>query len=148
VARYDVRQMTHLSLWQGINGVLKDAEGTQYAKQSMAVDATGKSDAPEHGPECQSTEPRAAFGPRENCRMEQYPRPQDQIGFGAGRYVYNQHVAANQDRDQEIDFELNYVYQYSPALMIRPNLQYVYQPNGLASGAESWIAGLSVGLKF
>jgi porin len=75
-------------------------------------------------------------------------RPQDQIGFGAGRYAYNRHVAANQDRDQEIDFELNYVYQYSPALMIRPNLQYVYQPNGLASRAESWIAGLSVGLKF
>lgn len=75
-------------------------------------------------------------------------RPQDQIGFGAGRYVYNQRIDSNQMRDAEVDFELNYVYQYSPAIMIRPNLQYVKHPKGLASTDDTWLAGLSVRLQF
>nr|WP_227515663.1 carbohydrate porin [Acinetobacter qingfengensis] len=75
-------------------------------------------------------------------------RPNDQIGFGMGRYQFNDKVASNTDRDAETDVELNYVYQYSPALMIRPNLQYVNKPNGLSTIDNAWVAGISVGLKF
>jgi porin len=72
----------------------------------------------------------------------------DQIGFGLGRYKFNDKVASNSNKDDEIDFELNYVYNYSPAVMIRPNLQYVYQPNGLDTIDDAWVAGVSVKLNF
>lgn len=75
-------------------------------------------------------------------------RPQDQIGFGAGRYEFNDKVASNAGRDDEIDFELNYVFNWSPAVTLRPNLQYVYQPKGNSSTDNAWIAGLSAVFKF
>lgn len=75
-------------------------------------------------------------------------RPMDQIGFGLGRYQFNDKVASNSNKDDEINLELNYVYNYSPAVMIRPNLQYVYQPNGLKQTADAWVAGVSVKLNF
>lgn len=75
-------------------------------------------------------------------------RPQDQIGFGIGRYEFNDKVAANNGRDAETDIELNYVYQYSPAVMIRPNIQYVNKPKGLSSIDDAWVAGVSVRLNF
>lgn len=75
-------------------------------------------------------------------------RPMDQIGFGLGRYQFNDKVASNSNKDDEIDVELNYVYNYSPAVMIRPNLQYVYQPNGLKETDDAWVAGVSVKLNF
>ena len=75
-------------------------------------------------------------------------RPMDQIGFGLGRYKFNDKVASNSNKNDEIDFELNYVYNYSPAVMIRPNLQYVYQPNGLDTIDDAWVAGVSVKLNF
>lgn len=75
-------------------------------------------------------------------------RPMDQIGFGVGRYKFNDKVAANSNRDYEIDTELNYTYNYSPAVMIRPNLQYVYQPYGSKEINDAWVAGVSVKLNF
>ena len=75
-------------------------------------------------------------------------RPKDQIGFGVGRYHYNNDVLKNHDRDQELDFEVNYVYQYSPAIMLRPNIQYVYRPAGLKSTDNAWVAGVSVKANF
>ena len=75
-------------------------------------------------------------------------RPMDQIGFGLGRYQFNDKVASNSNKDDEINLELNYVYNYSPAVMIRPNLQYVYQPNGLKQTADAWVACVSVKLNF
>lgn len=75
-------------------------------------------------------------------------RPTDQIGFGVGRYKFNDQVAANRDRDDEMNVELNYVYNYSPAVMFRPNIQYVYQPSGNQSRDNVWVAGISVGLNF
>lgn len=75
-------------------------------------------------------------------------RPMDQIGFGLGRYRFNDKVASNSDRDDEVDAELNYTYNYSPAVMIRPNIQYVYQPYGLKSIDNAWVAGVSVKLNF
>lgn len=75
-------------------------------------------------------------------------RPMDQIGFGLGRYQFNDKVASNSNKNDEIDVELNYVYNYSPAVMIRPNLQYVYQPNGLKETDDAWVAGVSVKLNF
>ncbi|WP_343596151.1 carbohydrate porin [Acinetobacter sp.] len=75
-------------------------------------------------------------------------RPNDQIGLGAGRYKYNDKVAANQNRDDEIDFELNYTLQWSPAIMLRPNIQYIYQPLGNKQADDVWTAGVSVRVNF
>lgn len=75
-------------------------------------------------------------------------RPADQIGFGVGRYKFNDQIPANHDRDDEMNVELNYVYNYSPAVMLRPNIQYVYQSRGNPSRDNVWVAGISVGLNF
>lgn len=75
-------------------------------------------------------------------------RPNDQIGFGAGRYNYNDKVAVNQNHDDEIDVELNYTYQWSPAVMLRPNIQYVHQPAGVKDVDNAWVLGLSTRFNF
>lgn len=75
-------------------------------------------------------------------------RPQDQIGIGAGRYVFNDSLAEYAGRNDEIDLELNYVLNWSAAISLRPNLQYVYQPKGNSSTDDAWIAGLSAVFKF
>lgn len=96
-------------------------------------------------------------------------RPNDSIGFGLANYVVNDRVtdkqiATNEDRGyysyealasdyipiqhDELNVELNYTYQWSPALMLRPNLQYIYQPSGVKEVDDAWVAGLSVKVNF
>jgi porin len=75
-------------------------------------------------------------------------RPNDQIGFGMGRYHFNQNAPGNSEKNQELDFELHYTYQYSPAIMLRPNIQYIYRPAGLKQIDNAWVAGMSVKLHF
>ncbi|MHA3055136.1 carbohydrate porin [Acinetobacter sp. ANC 4633] len=96
-------------------------------------------------------------------------RPADTIALGFARYDVN-----NRARDKEIatdisrgyfsynptasnyvpiqrselNVELNYTYQWSPAVMIRPNLQYIYQPAGVKEVDDAWVAGLSVRVNF
>jgi len=92
-------------------------------------------------------------------------RPNDSIGFGIANYVVNgrakdKQIATNESRgyysydaiasdyipiqDDELNVELNYTYQWSPAVMLRPNIQYIHQPAGVKAVDDAWVAGLSV----
>ncbi|WOE32626.1 MULTISPECIES: carbohydrate porin [unclassified Acinetobacter] len=96
-------------------------------------------------------------------------RPNDSIGLGFANYVVNhrltdRQIAINESRGyysynatasdyvpiqhDELNIELNYTYQWSPALMLRPNLQYIYQPAGVKAVDNAWVAGLSVKVNF
>ncbi|WP_109090353.1 carbohydrate porin [Acinetobacter baumannii] len=96
-------------------------------------------------------------------------RPNDSIGFGIANYVVNdrakdKQIATNESRgyysydpiasdyipiqDDELNVELNYTYQWSPAVMLRPNIQYIHQPAGVKEVDDVWVAGLSVKVNF
>jgi len=96
-------------------------------------------------------------------------RPNDSIGFGIVNYVVNdrakdKQIATNESRgyysydpiasnyipiqDDELNVELNYTYQWSPAVMLRPNIQYIHQPAGVKEVDDAWVAGLSVKVNF
>lgn len=96
-------------------------------------------------------------------------RPNDSIGFGIANYVVNdrakdKQIATNESRgyysydsiasdyipiqDDELNVELNYTYQWSPAVMLRPNIQYIHQPAGVKGVDDAWVAGLSVKVNF
>ncbi len=96
-------------------------------------------------------------------------RPNDSIGFGLANYVVNKRVrdrqiATNESRGyyeyddlasnyvpiqhDELNVELNYTYQWSPAVMLRPNIQYIHQPAGVKEVDDAWVAGLSMRLNF
>ncbi|MEI1712217.1 carbohydrate porin [Acinetobacter baumannii] len=96
-------------------------------------------------------------------------RPNDSIGFGIANYVVNdrakdKQIATNESRgyysydpiasdyipiqDDELNVELNYTYQWSPAVMLRPNIQYIHQPAGVKEVDDAWGAGLSVKVNF
>ena len=67
-------------------------------------------------------------------------RGYDQYDMFAADYVPVQ-------RD-ELNVELNYTYQWSPAVMLRPNLQYIHQPAGVKEVDDAWVAGLSMRVNF
>ncbi len=96
-------------------------------------------------------------------------RPNDSIGFGIANYVVNdrakdKQIATNESRgyysydpiasnyipiqDDELNVELNYTYQWSPAVMLRPNIQYIHQPAGVKEVDDAWVAGWSVKVNF
>ncbi|PTV44716.1 carbohydrate porin [Acinetobacter oleivorans] len=96
-------------------------------------------------------------------------RPNDSIGFGIANYLVNdrakdKQIATNKSRgyysydaiasdyipiqDDELNVELNYTYQWSPAVMLRPNIQYIHQPAGVKAVDDAWVAGLSVKVNF
>ncbi|WP_454666465.1 carbohydrate porin [Acinetobacter calcoaceticus] len=96
-------------------------------------------------------------------------RPNDSIGFGIANYVVNdrakdKQIATNESRgyysydaiasdyipiqDDELNVELNYTYQWSPAVILRPNIQYIHQPAGVKAVDDAWVAGLSVKVNF
>ncbi|MFW1786348.1 carbohydrate porin [Acinetobacter nosocomialis] len=96
-------------------------------------------------------------------------RPNDSIGFGIANYVVNdrakdKQIVTNESRgyysydpiasnyipiqDDELNVELNYTYQWSPAVMLRPNIQYIHQPAGVKEVDDAWVAGLSVKVNF
>ncbi|RKG35308.1 carbohydrate porin [Acinetobacter guerrae] len=96
-------------------------------------------------------------------------RPNDSIGFGLANYLVNdrardRQIATNESRGyyeydafatnyipiqrDELNIELNYTYQWSPALMLRPNIQYIHQPAGVKEVDDAWVAGLTMRLNF
>ncbi|MHA3052109.1 carbohydrate porin [Acinetobacter sp. ANC 4640] len=96
-------------------------------------------------------------------------RPADSIALGFARYDVNnrardKEIATDLSRGyfsynptasnyvpiqrSELNVELNYTYQWSPAVMIRPNLQYIHQPAGVKEVDDAWVAGLSVRVNF
>ncbi len=96
-------------------------------------------------------------------------RPNDTIGLGFANYVVNERardrqISTNENRGyyeydalavnyipiqhDELNVELNYTYYWSPAVMIRPNIQYIYQPAGVKEVDDAWVLGLSTRLSF
>ncbi|OTG80398.1 carbohydrate porin [Acinetobacter sp. ANC 4648] len=96
-------------------------------------------------------------------------RPNDSVGLGFANYVVNERardrqIEINQSNgyDQynawaanyipiqhdELNIELNYTYQWSPAIMLRPNIQYIYQPAGVKEVDDAWVAGLTMRVNF
>lgn len=96
-------------------------------------------------------------------------RPNDTIGLGFANYVVNERardrqISTNENRGyyeydalavnyipiqhDELNVELNYTYHWSPAVMIRPNIQYIYQPAGVKEVDDAWVLGLSTRLSF
>ncbi|MHA3059975.1 carbohydrate porin [Acinetobacter sp. ANC 4636] len=96
-------------------------------------------------------------------------RPADTIALGFARYGVNdrardKEIATDISRGyfsydplasnyvpiqrSELNVELNYTYQLSPAVMIRPNLQYIHQPAGVKEVDDAWVAGLSMRVNF
>lgn len=96
-------------------------------------------------------------------------RPNDSVGLGFANYSVNERLT-NLQRQQnqnlgykeydamasdyipiqhdELNIELNYSYQWSPAVLLRPNLQYIYQPSGVKEVENAWVAGLTLKLQF
>lgn len=96
-------------------------------------------------------------------------RPNDQIGLGLARFDVNDRVRERQNyinevndltvsdytnpryspvQHDEIDVELNYSYQWSPSVMLRPNIQFVHQPGGVKQVSDAWAGGLTMRLNF
>lgn len=96
-------------------------------------------------------------------------RPNDSIGLGFANYIVNERardrqIATNQShgydeydafagnyipvQHDELNVELNYTYQWSPAVMLRPNIQYIHQPAGVKEVDDAWVFGLTTRFNF
>ncbi|MBK0063095.1 MULTISPECIES: carbohydrate porin [unclassified Acinetobacter] len=96
-------------------------------------------------------------------------RPNDSIGLGFAHFDVNERVRERQNatnqllglipedyrnpqysplQHNELNIELNYNFQWSPAISLRPNIQYVYQPSGVKEVNNAWVAGLTMKLNF
>lgn len=96
-------------------------------------------------------------------------RPHDSIGLGFAHFDVNDRVRDRQSYSNEVNgltiedyqnslyspvqhdesnIELNYTYHWSPAIILRPNLQYVHQAGGVKQVDDAWVAGLTMRLNF
>ncbi|MBU3847243.1 MAG: carbohydrate porin [Candidatus Acinetobacter avistercoris] len=96
-------------------------------------------------------------------------RPKDSIGLGIIHLDVNDRVRDAQNlknelngltvsdysnslyqpiQHNEVNVELNYTYRWSPAVMFRPNIQYIFQPGGVKEVDNAWVAGLTMQLNF
>ncbi|MFU9047780.1 carbohydrate porin [Acinetobacter tibetensis] len=96
-------------------------------------------------------------------------RPNDTVGLGLARFDVNERVRDHQNasnqllglteadytnpkytpiQHDELNIELNYNFQWSPSLTLRPNIQYVHQPGGVKQVDDTWVAGLTMKLNF
>lgn len=94
-------------------------------------------------------------------------RPNDSIGLGVSRTEVNKQLRARQRLENEINqitdyqnpayvpiqydetnVELNYTFNWSPSVMLRPNLQFVHQAGGLKEIKDAWVFGLTTRLNF
>lgn len=96
-------------------------------------------------------------------------RPNDSVGLGFANYSVNERLTERQGsmntangydqydpiaidytpvQHDELNVELNYSYQWSPAVMLRPNIQYIYQPSGVKEVDDAWVAGLTMRVNF
>ncbi len=96
-------------------------------------------------------------------------RPNDSIGLGIARFDVNNRVRDRQNyineingltdadylnqiyapvQNDEVNVELNYTYNWSPSMMLRPNIQFVHQPGGVKQVEDAWAAGLTMRVQF
>ncbi|MBJ9984834.1 carbohydrate porin [Acinetobacter sp. S40] len=94
-------------------------------------------------------------------------RPKDSIGLGIARSQMNKRFrerqnALNEQKQifnyddpqftplqyNETNVELNYTLNWSPSIMIRPNVQFVHQPGGVKQVDDAWVLGLTTRFTF
>lgn len=96
-------------------------------------------------------------------------RPDDSIGLGFARFNVNNRVRDRQQysndlnhftavdynnplyspiQNDELNIELNYNFNWSPAIMLRPNIQYIYQAGGVKQVDDAWVFGLTTRFYF
>ena len=96
-------------------------------------------------------------------------RPNDSIGLGFARFDVNDRVRDRQNysndlkdltvadyvnplyspiQNDELNIELNYNFNWSPAIMFRPNIQYVHQVGGVKEIDDAWVFGLTTRFNF
>jgi porin len=81
-------------------------------------------------------------------------RPHDKLDLGFYSGVFSQslrdaqHAAGLPGQTSETDIELNYQVQLTPYLYLRPNIQYVFKPNGLNTIRNALVLGTEIGITF
>jgi porin len=76
-------------------------------------------------------------------------RPQDDIGFAVGTTHVNDRVADEEGIEgSEYAAEIYYTWRPTPALLFRPNLQYVYHPGGNDENPDVFVLGLKTSANF
>lgn len=81
-------------------------------------------------------------------------RPNDKLALGGYYASYSsdlrnaQREAGLAPQHAETDLELNYQVQVTPFFYVRPNIQYVIQPNGQTNIENALVLGAEVGLTF
>ena len=87
-------------------------------------------------------------------------RPNDVIAFAVGTTHQNQRItelASLQNalglgpvpvKDSEYVFELDYTFESTPGLLIRPNIQYINSPGGSNVTRDVWVLGLKTIISF
>jgi porin len=81
-------------------------------------------------------------------------RPEDKTALGMYAAWFSSEVRGAQkaaglsSQTSETGFELNHQIQLRPYLYLRPNIQYIVRPNGLASIANALVVGVEMGVTF
>ena len=81
-------------------------------------------------------------------------RPHDKLDLGFYSGVFSdrlraaQHEARLPGQTSETDIELNYQLQLTPYLYVRPNVQYVFKPNGQNTIRNALVLGAELGITF
>lgn len=96
-------------------------------------------------------------------------RPNDSMGLAVGHYHVNKSLRASQNaknenkglttadynnpaytpvQHDEWDAEINYTYNWSPSISLRPNVQYVHNVGGVKQIDDAWSAGLTMRVNF
>ena len=155
-----VRDSKH-SFW--VNAQQQLTQHDQDAKRGLFVSVNGVVN--DKATSAVSSTQQVAFwykGPFES-------RPHDSVGLGFANYSVNERLTDRQRQlneslgyeeydaiaadytpiqHDELNIELNYTYQWSPAISLRPNLQYIYQPSGVKEVDDALVAGLTLKLNF
>ncbi|MBL8575768.1 MAG: carbohydrate porin [Mesorhizobium sp.] len=76
-------------------------------------------------------------------------RPQDDVGLAIGTTHMNDRVSDQEGIEgSEYAAEVYYTWRPTPALQVRPNLQYVYRPGGNDANGDVFVLGLKTSANF
>lgn len=81
-------------------------------------------------------------------------RPDDKTAFGVTNAWFSdkisdaRHQAGLERQNTETALELNYQVQFTPAVYVRPDLQYIISPNGQNDIDDAFVVGFEAGITF